>query len=51
MAANWAAQRRKPASACVIHETQIGAIAGAAPKAYPGAYKVLGATVEWRSIK
>ena len=30
------------ATACVIHETPIGAIAGAAPKAYLGAYKVLG---------
>lgn len=30
------------ASACIIHDTNIGAIAGAAPKAYLGAYKVLG---------
>lgn len=30
------------ASACIVHETNIGVIAGAAPKAYLGAYKVLG---------
>ncbi|MBM3764860.1 MAG: hypothetical protein FJW32_05670 [Acidobacteria bacterium] len=30
------------ASACIVHETNIGVIAGAAPKAYLGAYKVCG---------
>lgn len=30
------------AAACIIHETRIGLIAGAAPKAFLGAYKVLG---------
>jgi subtilisin family serine protease len=30
------------AAACILHETRIGHIAGAAPKAFLGAYKVLG---------